>query len=746
MNQISTLTLRFFDQLSMDADKDGANEFLVYMRQAVLRFFKEESKKTAYEVYREFFESYQFEGERMSLLLLLDKLRAYEENAAQLTKKQRDHFIHSVNVFLLGLAIYESNSLYRAAFLTSVYEGEDYVGRFTTPREEFFFRWGLAALCHDIGYPVEIITNQINEFVNFMSKLKDDDPEIVSRVEYDRFGLINSIPECVRKRDFIKAYYDRYESCVYVDLLKPVDLLAHKLHLTLGLDIGKIKDKLDGYVADSGRIGRVDHGFFSAVILLKWYGYFVQTGGLSPDMLYFPVLDSASAILLHNFYSIGLVKNEKRPNAFSLGPLSPQSHPIAFLLILCDELQEWNRKPYGSEDKKKNHTYNVTITMDEGRLDVTYLVETGTMPEEFTGKKIGLFNQLLDIKAIYPEDISIGCESVEELRSKFGYADDDGLTAPLARASYERLAIAIHDRYNRTSKRLHPEKLIKYPNFSQLPDDKKYYNLRTARELPVMLSAVGCEIRPLTDGEDCVRAFTKEEVEVLAELEHARWMRNRREQGWVYGPVRDKTMKVSPYLVPYEQLADPIKELDREPCRDIPALLEPIGLGVYKKRMTNVQEFSPAEVERMARIIHERYNELTRKTKRDIPLLSFDELTPDKQNSNRRQARGIPNKLAHIGCVLLPAGTEGHGEPIRAFSRSAVEMLAVIEHDEWIGERLKSGWTYAPERNDAKKENPYMIPYDDLSELIKEYDRDTIRHIPDLAAAGGYAIYPAQAL
>ena len=139
-------------------------------------------------------------------------------------------------------------------------------------------------------------------------------------MEYDRFDAVNAIPEKKKKREFTRKYYEEHDSCVYIDPLKPVDLLAHKLYMTLGVDLQAVKERLDGYVADSGRTGRVDHGFFSAVILLKWYGYLIQASPCDPDELFYPVLDSASAILLHNFYSVRACGKHKAPKRISSGP------------------------------------------------------------------------------------------------------------------------------------------------------------------------------------------------------------------------------------------------------------------------------------------------------------------------------------------------------------------------------------------------------------------------------------------
>lgn len=52
------------------------------------------------------------------------------------------------------------------------------------------------------------------------------------------------------------------------------------------------------------------------------------------------------------------------------------------------------------------------------------------------------------------------------------------------------------------------------------------------------------------------------------------------------------------------------------------------------------------------------------------------------------------------------------------------EMLANNTHDLWAQGRLNEGWTYGPERNDLRKEHPCLVPYSELPESEKRYDRD----------------------
>lgn len=56
---------------------------------------------------------------------------------------------------------------------------------------------------------------------------------------------------------------------------------------------------------------------------------------------------------------------------------------------------------------------------------------------------------------------------------------------------------------------------------------------------------------------------------------------------------------------------------------------------------------------------------------------------------------------------------------------SLAEQIARNVHDTWAAQRIAQGWTYGPERNDALKQTPCLVDYDDLPEEEKEYDRTT---------------------
>ena len=57
--------------------------------------------------------------------------------------------------------------------------------------------------------------------------------------------------------------------------------------------------------------------------------------------------------------------------------------------------------------------------------------------------------------------------------------------------------------------------------------------------------------------------------------------------------------------------------------------------------------------------------------------------------------------------------------------QALAEDIAKNVHEVCASGRMKDGWTYGEERNDAEKKHPCLVPYEDLSEEEKEYDRHT---------------------
>ena len=69
-----------------------------------------------------------------------------------------------------------------------------------------------------------------------------------------------------------------------------------------------------------------------------------------------------------------------------------------------------------------------------------------------------------------------------------------------------------------------------------------------------------------------------------------------------------------------------------------------------------------------------------------------------------------------------------------------VEALAENVHDTWARGRMDQGWTYGPARDDAAKKHPCLVPYAELPEFEKAYDRNTAMATLKLICKMGYRI------
>lgn len=69
-----------------------------------------------------------------------------------------------------------------------------------------------------------------------------------------------------------------------------------------------------------------------------------------------------------------------------------------------------------------------------------------------------------------------------------------------------------------------------------------------------------------------------------------------------------------------------------------------------------------------------------------------------------------------------------------------VESIAKNVHEIWAKNRMEQGWVYGDKRNDALKHHPCLVPYEDLSEKEKEYDRATVIGSLKLIMKLGYRI------
>ena len=142
----------------------------------------------------------------------------------------------------------------------------------------------------------------------------------------------------------------------------------------------------------------------------------------------------------------------------------------------------------------------------------------------------------------------------------------------------ERMARAAHDVYGRGQRAEDPS--YHHQPFEDLAEHKQDENRANARDIPAKLAEVGCLMVPASTARQPV-ALGEREVERLARREHDRWMRDLG-PGWEWGDPTDVARKRHVAYLPWTDLPDGQKEIDRNLVREIPAILQAVGYAIVR--------------------------------------------------------------------------------------------------------------------------------------------------------------------
>jgi hypothetical protein len=262
--------------------------------------------------------------------------------------KQRLHYLHLPNVFLLGLLIFNKSSVIRKKVykeikrtskkiedcqengLTYKYSGGSLKG-------EFLFRWRLASLCHDLGYIISLDKRM---------------------VPTEGFAKLNEIPFFNGAN--INSIEDMYMFGNH-NLLKILNSTIQRIDLETYIKIQR-KYPFEG--------NYYDHGMMGALIFLRFmYGLFeafpdqgivTLTNGTricaNKILLKTSILQVAKAIALHNI--------EKHNDAFDIASggsfkFYSDRDALSCLLKISDMLQEWDKPRIGSSGILCKKTFNI---------------------------------------------------------------------------------------------------------------------------------------------------------------------------------------------------------------------------------------------------------------------------------------------------------------------------------------------------------------------------------------------------
>lgn len=521
MKSLNVLSHKFF------SNEIFSKEDYQCLSRSLSQFCKTGKKEDAFCVYYCFCEIFKVFGSGYdSMDGLLHLLSDHEYHSGELLSKHRDHYSHSVYVFALGLAIYANDINYKVTFQT-FYRNED---------DLFFLKvWGMTSLFHDIGYPFEIAHQQIKTYTeNLWGKNSILSP----------FVSYEHVEELLKINEKGKALNS---------------LLAIGIFKRLGYPIRTVKKVLK--YRYKGNKNYMDHGYFSAILLARQI-LLTNSNDIDDDT----IIDVLTAILLHNSL-----------NKFDLSsakPIEEFKHPLAYLLILCDELQCWDRTAFGYISKKDPLAWDIEMDIQNNSINICYIFNSFMIDNPVNDKKEKNNNvkkildgeMICDIKKIIvPHSlISIQIKEEEKVKKTSIYASSNSLINLCA------FAKAIHQSYQQ----LYDKNEV----FEDLSLEFKLSNIEQAKTYSEKLELINCFYSNKELDYPIINSFSNsnydenskkkiDDLEFLAREEHVRWVKEKLDAGWKYGTnykskKERNEKKIHKDIVPFEYLEKKEKEKD----------------------------------------------------------------------------------------------------------------------------------------------------------------------------------------
>ncbi|MBR0404036.1 MAG: hypothetical protein IJI68_02365 [Eggerthellaceae bacterium] len=571
---------------------------------AVGRFLESGSREDAFDIYYCYCEIFEpFGGGYESTGLLLEMLSEHETNASSLLMKHRDHYSHSVYVFLIGLAIYRNHAAVRAAYNRKY-------GLEEGPQAacHFLEYWGLTSLFHDIGYPFEIAHQQMKAYVCKLFKNNNDDFGFAPYVSYrnmdefalSRLGDLNELYAYAITERLAESYLGRVGHEPYY--------LNHKL-------LGTLQDRAVHENPAEMNYLFMDHAYFSGLIVMKTY---LDQHPEITDFEQLPevLLDSFCAIILHNSlfkFTIRMLMRTREPLRIDDG------QPLSYLLMLCDELQCWDRASYGKSSRGGTYPFDFDLAFEDGNMAWTYFFDKTYESDVLSAKAyhdvltegykkrsgavregrskfvddIDEIISLSDVLPTFEPDVSKPDPSgairavIEEKQKKTGlYLSDSNYL------SLYDFALALNGRYCGVTNVDEMTRIFE----ENLSLEYKLSNIAQAKGFGPLLEKIGCFYTDRPVEYEPVVCFEDDELAAIAEAEHDRWCVEKLSLGWRYGKAHvgagqggadDKVMRertrLHHDLVPFAELSHAETLKDSRPMEKMLELIRVFeGLTIYR--------------------------------------------------------------------------------------------------------------------------------------------------------------------
>lgn len=570
--------------MQMDIDR-------LCLARALERFLDSGDSDDAYDVYFCFIE--MFIGKYGQVRGIVELLSEFENNGSALLMKHRDHYSHSVYVFALGMAIYETSEKYR-----STYAGFYGIDDPKQAAHHFLRYWGMSALFHDVGYPFELPFEQVASYFEVDKKARKTAPYI----KYAALERSTKISEQMKRR-IADAFSNRDAVFSTTDELFAYDIankLSKEYYFTRDQILAVLKEKATQ--PDKFNYS-MDHGYFSALIVFKKI-----YEGLELDITRADI-DALTAILLHNSlykFNIAYIKNKKINKPFKM-----ELHPLAYLLMLCDELQCWDRTSYGRNTKMELHPMECKLLFGQNAIEATYIYDKSQQykarqfvknyhkwkkeepvyhyEDRLFKNRVELWKEdkprtkawsdmysesdeespfVADIKSIVDTsdlglaiDYSWGKHSVGKKKNY------------LSESSFIHLyyfALALNGRWMLSSdwKKAKENDMGRdflmsriddfYEAFDKLSLEYKLSNINQAKGFDEYLHSINCFYTDRAVDFEMLDKFTEEETLIIGPMEHERWLKEHIDMGWKYKEKKDidnrELERCHPDMIPDEML------------------------------------------------------------------------------------------------------------------------------------------------------------------------------------------------
>ena len=565
------------------------------LENSIINFLYTGKKEDAYNIFYCFLE--MFIGDYNRTESMVELLSEYESNGSRLLLKHRDHYSHSAFVFILGLAIYNSNEEFKKAY-NNLYKVED-----NKAANHFLEYWGLTSLFHDIGYPFELPFEQLESYFEVDKSKRCDAPFL----SYSNLGCLIKIDKKIAKK-----INDIYKDDIFAVFEDTNELFAYAITQRLASTYYFTKEQMTRVLSrkpcnPNEYDFHMDHAYFSAnLVFQKLFSKIKEKEKFTIEHI-----DAMTAIILHNSLYKFIIADYNDPEINI--PLKVDLHPLAYLLMLCDELQCWDRTAYGRMSTKELHPVDINITLENNTINAEYVFdlkkneliinkykskyetwikkkpsENERLEKDNDGKikiskwyddrpqlksyssfhEVNFDKKINDIdssmnkfqgdieRIVDTEKIKINVtiaseEEASNIINEFnefgtGYLSDSNFTsmnnfAEVLNYAYEIKEHEVDDFPNNINNKEILEKMNSA--FSNLSLEYKIFNINKAKAFPGFLEKINCFYTNKSVSNSEVVSFFDDENEKLAKLSHKRWLIEKYQMGWRYGESKDNIVK-----------------------------------------------------------------------------------------------------------------------------------------------------------------------------------------------------------